>query len=235
MKNFNVYVMRCFVSGRSALRKFLRKRRFSSIYGKFKDYTMVGPKTYVANLEVISRWRPVGGAVVECGTWRGGMIGGIAFLLGSTRDYWLFDSFEGLPEARVEVDGIAAVKWQTGVDPDNFHNNCTADESAAREAMHVAGIGNPHIIKGWFSESLQTFDDLSGIALLRLDGDWYDSTMDILKILFPQVKPGGLIVVDDYYTWDGCARALHDYLSQCCRPERIREHNGICFLVKDAF
>ncbi len=194
---------------------------------------MIGLHTYVENLELVYRWRPVEGAVIECGTWRGGMIGGIALLLGPSREYWLFDSFEGLPKARVENDGVAAVDWQEGKDPKNFHNNCMAPESAARDAMRKAGISDPNIVKGWFSETLPRFEDSSGIALLRLDGDWYESTMDILTIFFPKVNLGGLIVVDDYYTWEGCTRALHDYLSQYSRPERIREHKGVCFIIKE--
>jgi O-methyltransferase len=132
------------------------------------------------------------------------------------------------------MDREAAIKWQAGEDPMTFHNNCTASESAAREAMNLAGIGDAMIVKGWFSESLPRCEFSSGIALLRIDADWYESTMDILEHLFPKVKSGGLIIVDDYYTWDGCTRALHDYLSKYRRTERIREHRRICFLRKES-
>jgi O-methyltransferase len=216
------------------LMRAMRKRKFRSIYRKFQKHTMIGPLTFIENIEIIHQSRLIEGAIVECGTWRGGMIGGIASYLGSSREYWLFDSFEGLPKASEEIDGEVAIKWQADKVSMTFHNNCTASESAAREAMNLAGISEPKIIKGWFSETLPTCDFPSGIALLRMDGDWYESTMDILEHLFPKVSYGGLIIVDDYHTWDGCARALHDYLSKYSRTERIREHKGICFLRKDS-
>jgi O-methyltransferase len=87
---------------------------------------------------------------------------------------------------------------------------------------------------GCFFETLPKCYYPSGISLLRMDGYWRESKIDILEHLFPKVSYGGLIIVDDYHTWDGCARALHDYLSKHSRTERIREHNGICFLRKDS-
>jgi O-methyltransferase len=70
-----------------------------------------------------------------------------------------------------------------------------------------------------------------GIALLRLDGDWYESTMACLDALYDRVVPGGLVIIDDYYTWDGCARAVHDFLSRRGVSARIRQWaNAICYL-----
>jgi O-methyltransferase len=71
------------------------------------------------------------------------------------------------------------------------------------------------------------------IAVLRLDGDWYDSTMLCLEHLFPLVVPGGLMLIDDYYTWDGCARAVHDYLSREQAAERIEKTSGgVAYIVR---
>jgi hypothetical protein len=67
-----------------------------------------------------------------------------------------------------------------------------------------------------------------------LDGDWYDSTMDCLANLFNKVNKGGIIIVDDYYVWDGCSRAVHDYLSKNNLTEKIRQSEaGICYIIKD--
>jgi hypothetical protein len=89
------------------------------------------------------------------------------------------------------------------------------------------------MIKGWFSETLNNLRLEEGIAILRLDGDWYESTMECLTALYPKVNCGGLIIIDDYYVWDGCARAVHDYLSEKNLPIRIRQHiSGVCFMVK---
>ena len=56
--------------------------------------------------------------------------------------------------------------------------------------------------------------------------------MEILNSLFHQVNTGGIIIIDDYYDWDGCSKAVHDFLSQNNRAERIRSSAGVCNMVK---
>src|SRR5262245_48397715 len=82
------------------------RTQFQLIYRKYRDFTMCPRSAYVANLTLAYRYAHVQGSVVECGTWRGGMIAGIAELLGGGRTYHLFDSFEGLPRSRA-IDGPA--------------------------------------------------------------------------------------------------------------------------------
>src|SRR5262245_50557524 len=103
-------------------RQTLRLRR---IYHKFRSFTMIPEAFYLDNLAIAERLRDIPGCVVECGVWRGGMCGGIAEVLGPTRQYFLFDSFEGLPPAK-EVDGPAARVWQANVDNPGFYDNCKA-------------------------------------------------------------------------------------------------------------
>jgi O-methyltransferase len=205
---------------------------YYEIYKMFSDFTMIPPDTYVRNLLIAEFMGHVEGAVVECGTWKGGMIAGIATLLKSDRNYYLFDSFEGLPPAQ-EIDGTAAIAWQQNTESSIYYNNCTAEESSAREAMTLSGVENYQIIKGWFNESLKNFDHNQKIAILRLDADWYESTMDCLEALYPSVTSGGVIILDDYYTWDGCCRAVHDFLSKYQLPHRIHQFdNDVCYLLK---
>src|ERR1700739_3336116 len=100
--------------------------------------------------------------------------------------------------------------------------------------MRIAGVPHVRIRKGWFEDTLSTADFPGGIALLRLDGDWYASTCQALT-LFPRVNEGGIVIVDDYYAWDGCSRAVHDYLSEHARPERIETIDGsVCVIRKRA-
>jgi O-methyltransferase len=98
--------------------------------------------------------------------------------------------------------------------------------------MLLAGITHPHIYKGWFQDTLKTARFGHGIAILRMDADWYESTMQILVNLFDSVNRGGVILIDDYFTWDGCARAVHDYLSKNICAERINAHHRVCFIEK---
>ena len=99
--------------------------------------------------------------------------------------------------------------------------------------MKISGVQNYEIIKGWFSETLPKFHINEEIAILRLDADWYESTMQCLKFLYPKVAKGGLIILDDYYTWDGCSRAVHDYLSAYSLANRIYQlEDGNCYIIK---
>ncbi len=204
---------------------------YRQTYERFRQYTMIPPGTFAANLELAERAMNLDGCVVECGVWRGGMSAAIASVLGGEREYFLFDSFKGLPKAK-EIDGIAALKWQQNTDDPNYYDNCTAEPEYAEQAMHLAGVRHFRLVQGWFENTIPGYTFPSPIALLRLDADWYDSTMICLDHLFPQVAPSGIIILDDYYTWDGCSRALHDYLSRHSASERIRSHKNVCYLQK---
>jgi O-methyltransferase len=208
-----------------------RTEALSRIYERFAAFTMIPRESYVANLTLAQRFSSAPGAVVECGTWKGGMIAGIATLLGPGREYWLFDSFAGLPPAK-PIDGEAALRWQADTAAPTYFDNCTAAETDAAKAMELSGVSDYRICKGWFRNTLRAGQFPGGISLLRIDADWYDSTMEVLEPLFPQVNPGGAILIDDYYQWDGCAKAVHDYLSRHGAVERIDSHGGVCFIAK---
>jgi O-methyltransferase len=182
-----------------------------SLYQKYKEFTMIPESIFNANIELCKEYRDVPGCVVECGVWKGGMIAGIAEVLGNGRNYFLFDSFEGLPLC-TEEDGKGADDWQKDTASPTYFNNCGADISFAEKAMAMSGVANKQIIKGWYSDTLPNFDFKEKIAILRLDSDWYNSTMDCLNNLYRKVAHGGIIIVDDYYIWPGCTRAIHEYL-----------------------
>ena len=202
--------------------------RYRRIAKKYRRWSMVSSAGYVANLRIAAQIKDVPGAVVECGTWRGGMIAGIADVLGSSRCYYLFDSFEGLPPAR-EIDGPAALAWQADKSGPNYHNNCAASEDDAREAMSQSPAKDYRIIKGWFNSTLSTMDPNEKIALLRMDADWYDSTKCILEHLGHHVVPGGIVIEDDYTVWEGVRRAVDEYAA--AHNWRIqRSLSGVCFI-----
>ena len=189
---------------------------------------MIPGNTYVGNLCLAAMAAEIQGSIVECGTWRGGMIAGIADVLGPGRRYYLFDSFEGLPPAK-EIDGPAALAWQADTKSPDYFDNCTASEQEARAAMSLSPAKDYQIVKGWFRETLPRVNMPQPIALLRMDGDWYESTKCILDNLAPSVARGGLIIVDDYYLWDGCTQAVNE--AAAMRKWRIQQYAGICFIV----
>jgi O-methyltransferase len=215
----------------SLLSRQRRAARYRALHRRFRAYSMIQTTAFVENLFLAERVKPIPGCVVECGVWRGGMSAALAAVLGPDRSYFLFDSFEGLPPAR-EIDGESALRWQAEKCGATYHDNCTAGPEFAREAMELSGARNYQLVQGWFEKTVPNFRFPGLIALLRLDADWYDSTMVCLEHLFGQVAPGGLVVLDDYYTWDGCARAVHDYLSRHPGGERIRSLGQTCFLQK---
>lgn len=207
--------------------------RFSVMYGKYKEYTMVPKTLFVQNLSLIIHHKSIKGCVVECGVWRGGMIAAIAQTFGNDRNYHLFDSFEGLPDAK-PVDGSAAIEWQKNTNSETYFDNCSAEMKWATAAMEKSKSTHFTIHKGWFNQTLPAFTTDEQIAVLRLDGDWYESTMDCLVNLYPKVAQGGIIVIDDYYLWDGCSKAVHDYLSSNKLSSRISQfRNGhVHYIVK---
>ena len=201
------------------------------LHAKYRDYTMASSAVFWRNMLIADANRHVAGCVVECGVWRGGMSAGMAEVLGPSRDYFLFDSFEGLPPA-TEQDGERARQWQEDVDSDTYYDNCRAPMDFAERAMSMAGVPRYTLIKGWFEETLPKFVPPQPIALLRLDGDWYESTLAALEALVPYLAPAGIVIVDDYYAWDGCSRAVHDFLSRHASTARITQQHGICVLVQ---
>lgn len=170
-----------------------------------KPYTMVKHQRFLTSLRLALDIQTVPGDIVECGVWRAGQIAGIAKILGNERHYRLFDSFEGLPPADVKRDGHKATML-TG--------RCRAGEHYARRAMQIAGIDNYTLVKGWFADTLPAATFPNGIALLRLDGDWYESTTQCLEHLYPQLNPGGICIIDDYFYWPGCKQAVSDYVTK---------------------
>ncbi|MDB5266923.1 MAG: hypothetical protein JWN89_738 [Parcubacteria group bacterium] len=199
---------------------------------KYADFTMIPKKIFVENLRLALRFADIKGSVVECGVWRGGMSAGLAELLGSGRSYHLFDSFEGLPPAQ-EVDGQAAKAWQSDKNSPIYFDNCKAEMTFAENAMRMSGAKNVRIIKGWFNETLPNFTSDEPIAILRLDGDWYESTRTCLENLYPRVAKGGAVIIDDYDTWEGCRKAVEEYRKgQGIQEEVQRTPNGVCYMIK---
>lgn len=219
------------LSGFDIKRYNKRTDLYKDIYSKYESFTMVPKEAFILNLELCDKFKDINGDYVECGVWRGGMSAAISEILPSNRRLHLFDSFEGLPDAK-EIDGNDALKWQKDVSSPNYYNNCAAEREFAIKAMNIAKHTNYKIYEGWFD---QTLKDFSGeqIGILRLDGDWYDSIMVCLQHLFPKVVNGGIVLLDDYYSWDGCAKAVHDYLSISKSPSRIYQYNNqVAYIIK---
>jgi hypothetical protein len=188
---------------------------------------MIPRNDFLANIDLVGEFSGnqhlLEGALVECGTWRGGMSAAMMEVGGTDRDYHFFDSFEGLPPAK-EIDGSAALEWQGDKAGQFYFDNCTATVDEFHQTLAMTGmpLDRVHVHAGFFEDTMRDLS-IPRIAVLRLDADWYDSTMTCLKALFDKVLPGGIILIDDYYYWDGCSRAVHEFLARRQARERIRE------------
>jgi O-methyltransferase len=203
---------------------------FLKLRQKYRDFTMIPTRAYVSNLLVTSAYAQVPGCVVECGVWRGGMSAGMAEALGPDRRYYLFDSFEGLPEAK-PIDGPAALQWQTDKNGATYHDNCRAEQEFAERAMRMSGARDYQLIKGWFDQTLPNFVPEQPIAILRIDADWYDSVMCCLVHLTRHLAPGAIVILDDYWTWDGCSKATHRFLADRDATARLATpYEGVCVI-----
>lgn len=204
---------------------------YNMLFDKYQDFTMIPKENFLLNLELCDQHKNIIGDVVECGVWRGGMAAAMSEVFGKNRMIHLFDSFEGLPKAK-EIDGTAAQEWQADTKSPNYYNNCTADESFAIRAMALANHTLFNVHKGWFEDTLKNFEKRP-ISVLRLDGDWYDSIKICLEQLFPYVVQGGIVILDDYYAWEGCTKAVHDYLAETKSHSQMRQwNNQIGYIIK---
>lgn len=161
-------------------------------------------------------------------------------LLGPDRAYYLYDSFQGLPPATEHdalPDGYSAILWQEDLKKPEWQGktglgNLAVDVTFVREAMRLSGVHNYKIVPGWFKDTLPYYDG-GPIAILRMDGDFYELLMDTLNNLYSKVVPGGIIIIDDYYYWQGAIKAVHDFLSQHDLTDTIHQHqDGYPYILK---
>jgi hypothetical protein len=186
-------------------------------------YTMTTPPRIYALRRAVEyvATRPVRGAVVECGVWRGGSMMAVALMLlrlGVTdRDLYLFDTFAGMTEPGeedVKHTGERAADVLAGASRES-HDWAVAPIEQVREA--VLGVGYPkdriHFVQGRVEDTLPA-NAPAEIALLRLDTDWYSSTKHELVHLYPRLAPGGVLIIDDYAYWQGARRAVDEYIEE---------------------
>jgi hypothetical protein len=169
------------------------------------------------------------GSLVECGVWKGGCVGFMALAhLHSHkkpfREIHLFDSFQGLPQPDRNVDGCDATQLAKGTaDGECVPIDCCVASLEENRRFLADKIGYPSELTkfniGWFQDTLPKVSASMGpIALLRLDGDWYDSTKLCLNHLYGKVSPHGIVVTDDYGHFEGCRKAIDEFIGDLGKP-----------------
>lgn len=153
------------------------------------------------------------GDFIETGVWRGGACIYMRAILEaygvSDRTVWLADSFAGLPPPDAE-------KYPSDKG-DKHHKNTRLAISRAEveDNFRLYGLLDDQVrfLEGWFRDTLPTAP-IDQLAILRLDGDMYESTWDALTALYDRLSPGGTVIVDDYGSVPACSVAVHDFLSE---------------------
>lgn len=182
--------------------------------------------------------RGVPGDLIETGVWRGGatiFMRAILAALGDTsRRVWVADSFQGLPRpkpdrypADAQLDRRLRLMSKTGIGALNsewvvqmsealwnrLHDRVlavTVEEVKSNFARYGLLDHQVEFLVGWFADTLPTAP-IEKLAVMRLDGDLYESTMDALSSLYPKLSVGGYVIVDDYGCIDACRQAVIDY------------------------
>ena len=186
-------------------------------------HTMIGLKRLRNLRRLISRVLEdrIPGDFIETGVWRGGACIYMRALLMAydvtDRRVWVADSFAGLPPPNPErypADsgsnlhkiGLIAVSLEEV--KKNFTKYNMLDEQVV-------------FLNGWFKDTLP-HAPIEKLAILRLDGDMYESTIQALDSLYPKLSPGGFVIIDDYILIP-CRKAVDDF----------RARNGIADIVED--
>ena len=184
----------------------------------------------------------ISGDFAECGVMAGGQIAVMARALkrhGQKRTIHAFDSFDGIPRASEndtqlhrdtygnQPDGAVQSSGISRVDIDGFHYFMKVWDVDAKIETH----------KGWFEETMEKESQTVGpLALLRIDVDLYNSTVPVLKYLYPRVVSGGFIIDDDYGSIeDGespCRRALREYLGELPAVTHVEGNPGTAYWRK---
>src|SRR5207249_9633924 len=102
-----------------------------------------------------------------------------------------------------------------------------------RSAKLLGLESRTELVKGWFDTTLPHVRDRTGtIALLRIDCDWHASVRTCLDNLYDQVADGGFVIFDDYFSYDGCAVAVHEFLGERRSSNRLHTEGGVAYFRK---
>lgn len=164
------------------------------------------------------------GDIVECGVWKGGsMLVAARTLknLGSTgRVLYLYDTYQGMPAPTDADVGDDEYDAHAHFNRTRFEDREGSDwcYSPLDEVKHNVGLaGYPEVnlrfVVGKVEDTLPKTKP-ERIALLRLDTDWYESTLAEMDHLWPLLQPGGVIIIDDYLYWRGSRKAVDEYIER---------------------
>ncbi|WPT11438.1 8-demethyl-8-(2,3-dimethoxy-alpha-L-rhamnosyl)-tetracenomycin-C 4'-O-methyltransferase [Picochlorum sp. SENEW3] len=180
----------------------------------------------------------ISGDIVECGVWAGGA--SLAMIYGQLSNQRLPppDSTKDGQREKAIWSQIANGTYNVSSFKKTVLNRWNyAPLAFVKSIIGISGYppSQLHFIKGKVEETIPRFIHAlpTKIALLRLDTDWYDSTMVEMNFLYDRLVPGGLLIVDDYCAWSGSRNAINDYFGSTQEVEKIAIHKGpLCLTLR---
>lgn len=165
----------------------------------------------------------VPGDLIETGVWRGGaciFMRAVLKAYGVTdRRVWVADSFCGLPTPDLE-------RYPLDVQLQTIAGKLAVTQDQVKRNFRGYGLLDEQVcfLEGWFKDTLPSAP-ISQLAVMRLDGDLYESTWDVLTTLYERLAPGGFAIVDDYNI-DCCKQAVLDFRAQHGIREPVHDIDG---------
>lgn len=178
------------------------------------------------------------GLIIEAGTARGGSAIAMAAAKDPTRPMKVYDVFGQIPPPTDDDGTDVHARYQKitnggarGIGGDTYYGY--RDDLCREVADSFARFGVPieennvELVKGLFEDTIHIDEP---VAFAHLDGDWYESTMTCLERITPFLVKGGRIVLDDYFHWSGCRKAVDEYFAN--RPGYLLERRNKIHVVK---
>jgi len=198
--------------------------KYSELIKFVKPFTMTSNSSLISLIDAVEYTikNNISGSIVECGVWKGGSMMAVVKTLikmnSNDRDLYLFDTFTGMTQPSKLDVGVGTAekavdifnKEKTGEDTSNWIR-ASINEVKKNFANLDYNQKKIHFIEGKVEETIPK-NSPDKIALLRLDTDWYESTKHELIHLFPKLSRGGIIIIDDYDDWEGCRKAVDEYI-----------------------
>ncbi len=190
-------------------------------------HSMIGRKR-MGNLRQLTErvlFGGVPGDLIETGVWRGGACIYLRAILEAygvrNRRVWVVDSFEGVPPPD------PAYPADTGDIFHTYRDLAVSLEDVQRNFGRYGLLDEQTVfLRGWFRDTLPTAPT-GPLAILRMDGDMYESTMDALVHLYDRVSRGGYVIVDDYRVVAGCRQAVDNFRAKRGIEDAMVEIDGV--------
>jgi O-methyltransferase len=209
----------------------IRRNRAAAAYESEVETLIdaVSPFTMTSRERMFALYQAVGylhankidGDFVECGVWRGGSAMLTAMTLKRLGDFgrklFLYDTFEGMSSpGEYDVDfQNRKMKdvWRDVKQEDTVMCYSTLEEVQQNMSLTQYPTGQIIYVQGKVEDTIPNVQP-ERIALLRLDTDWYESTLHELEHLYPRLVTNGVLIIDDYGHWKGARKAVDEYFKQ---------------------